>query len=70
MVLLASTSLKDSNGMRFAIFGSTELKIWFLQDADQIWFEILNQTSVWTRAGHVAVFYWRVPIRADYDWEP
>jgi hypothetical protein len=49
IVLLDSRSLKDSNGISFAIFGSTDKKIWFLQDWDQIWFQFLIRVSVLTR---------------------
>jgi hypothetical protein len=66
MVPLDSTSFKDSNDTLFAIFGSTELKIWFLQDADQIWFQTSNSKIVWTREWHLAVSYWLVPVRVDH----
>jgi hypothetical protein len=64
MVLLDSTGFKDSKGISFAIFGSTEHKIWILQDWNQIWFEILKQISVWNRGWHLADSDWSVPIRS------
>jgi hypothetical protein len=38
---LDSTHSKDSNEVSFVIFGSTEQKLWFFKDLDQIWFENL-----------------------------
>jgi hypothetical protein len=70
MVLLDSTGFKDSKGILFAIFGSTERKIWFLQDWIEFWFRFLKRNSIWTRDRHLAVSDWLIPFRVDYNWEP
>jgi hypothetical protein len=41
MVLLDSTSLKDSNEVLFAIFGPRDQKLWIMQDWVEIWLENL-----------------------------
>jgi hypothetical protein len=64
---MGSTGFKDSNGILFANFGSTERKIWVFEDWNQIWFEILNRVSIWTRGWHLAVSDWLIPIRVDHD---
>jgi hypothetical protein len=42
-VLMDSRCSKDSNHISFVIFGPTDQKIWFLEDWNGIWFEILNR---------------------------
>jgi hypothetical protein len=42
IILLDSRCSKDSNGILFAIFGSTDQKIWISKDLIKIWF----QTSI------------------------
>jgi hypothetical protein len=51
MVLLDSRSLKDSNGILFAIFGPRDQKIWILQDSMEFWFEILLRICFKLEAG-------------------
>jgi hypothetical protein len=62
-----STLSKDSNEITFAIFGSTEHKIWILQDWTEIWFKVSKSKFVWTRDRHVFYSDWLIPFRVDHD---
>jgi hypothetical protein len=70
IVLLDSRCSKDSNGISFIIFGPTDQKIWFSEDLDQFWFQILIWNRVLTGGCHVASSGKSIPFRVDHGLQP
>jgi hypothetical protein len=69
IVLLDSTSLKDSNEILFVQIRVVELFIWILQDPACLNQFKTNLNWIWLWARRVVVLDWSVPVRTDQQRE-